>query len=67
MKVYLLKPFRQHKAKTTVKMEPRLAEAVIRRGIGIIKEEKKKRKTKEEKRTYETKSRTKPKKGEEKS
>ena len=37
-------------------MEPRLAEAVLRRGIGItVKEEKKKRKTKEEKRTYKTK------------
>ena len=43
-------------------MEPRLAEAVISRKIGVIAKD-----TKEEKRAYQTKSRTKPKKGEEKS
>ena len=57
MKVYLLKPFRQHKAKTTVKMEPRLAQAVLHRKIGVLAEV---RETKEEKRAYQTK--TKPKK-----
>ena len=57
MKIYLLKPYRQHKAKETVDMEPRLAEAVISRKIGVIVKD-----TKEEKRAYQTKSRTKPKK-----
>ena len=54
MKIYLLKPFRQHKAKEIVDMEPRLAEAVLSRKIGVVAKD-----TKEEKRAYQTKGRQK--------
>jgi len=64
MKIKLLKPFRRHKAGETVDMDTTLAQAVLHRKIGVLAEV---RETKEEKRAYQTKSRTKPKKGEEKS